>query len=179
MSLCKSIQSFRTGHVYFFLFAHLFSIRLANINLRYFTLKTKFQFDTCSFTTNRPEGWARSIFFQSIRYNGQFQPLKKTNFRLPLVKGKNGAFDSFMIFSVFFLLKFLLFNDVNFINDVTEKYFAFHDCFFSINGIRCSQSAQSAKKCPKTIAFSIIVVKSFLNFLKKSFTVYRIGRRRH
>ena len=30
-----------------------------------------------------------------------------------------------------------------------------------------SMSAQSAKKCPKTIAFSIIVVKSFLNFLKK------------
>ena len=34
-----------------------------------------------------------------------------------------------MIFSVF-LLKFLLLNDVNFVNDVTEKYFAFHDCFF-------------------------------------------------
>ena len=49
--------------MFIFLFAHLFSIRLANINFRYFTLKTKFQFDTCSFTTNRPEGWARSIFF--------------------------------------------------------------------------------------------------------------------
>ena len=72
-----------------------------------------------------------------------------------------------MIFSVF-LLKFLLLNDVNFIYDVTEKYFAFHDCFFlQLMALGVSMSVQSAKKCPKTIAFSIIVVKSFLNFLKK------------